>query len=496
MEEFGLFLDGGWQKSGRTHPTLNPATGEPWALVAAAAPDHVERAVAAARRAFADGVWRNRPPAERAEVLSRVAAALFERADELARAEVLDGGGTMRKATLADIPAAGQTFLYFAGLLGARADEEEHAEATPVPSRNLVRREPLGVVGCITPFNFPLVAAAWKVAPAIAAGNSVVVKPSPHTPVTALLLAEICQQAGVPDGVVNVVTGPDAALGEALVAHPGVDKIAFTGSTAVGRRIMASAAPTLKRLTLELGGKSPNIILDDANLDGAVAGALFGTFFHSGQLCESGTRLLVHRSIHDQLVERLIAGSRALRVGDPLDPATMIGPLISAEQRARVEAYVAIGARDDGARLVAGGRRPPGLEKGFYYEPTIFIGVNNSMHIGCEEIFGPVVSVMPFSDDAEALRIANDSLYGLGAAVWSRDLERARRLAERIEAGTVWINDYHLINVRFPFGGYKQSGFGRELGPQGLDEYQQLKHIHVGEPTGAAEKFYFGLLMD
>jgi aldehyde dehydrogenase (NAD+) len=497
MEHFELFLDGRWQPAadGRSAPSVDPAREEPWAEVAAAGPADVDAAVAAARRSYASGVWRDRPAAERAQVLADVAAAIFDRADELAQAEVRDGGGTMRKATLADVPAAGQTFLHFAELLGSLDEEEAFTETTPVNSRNVVRREPLGVCAAITPFNFPLVGAAWKIAPAIAAGNSVVIKPSPHTPVTTLLLAEICHKAGVPAGVVNVVAGPDAALGEAVVRHPGVDKIAFTGSTETGRRIMAAAAPTLKRLTLELGGKSPNILLDDANLDGAIAGALFGTFFHAGQVCESGTRLLVQRAIHDQVLERLVEGARALRLGDPLDPATMLGPLVSGEQRARTERYVAAGL-EAGARCISGGRRPDAFARGYYYEPTIFAGVDNGMRIAREEIFGPVLSVIPFADDAEALAIANDSAYGLGAAVWSRDEARARRLAERIEAGTVWINDYHLLNVRFPFGGYKQSGFGRELGKWGLAEYQQLKHIHIGEPAGAAEKFYFGLLMD
>jgi aldehyde dehydrogenase (NAD+) len=497
MRELGLFIDGRWQAAagGQTATSTNPATGEPWARVAAADARDVEAAVAAARRSFDSGVWRERPVKERAAVLSQITTLIFDRAEELALAEVSDAGGTIRKANLADVPATAQTFLHYSELLAGEKDEEEFEESTPVPSRNIVRREPIGVCACITPFNFPLAAAAWKIAPAIAAGNSVVLKPSPHTPVTTLLLAEICQQAGVPAGVVNVVTGPGPELGEALVTHDAVDKVAFTGSTAVGRRIMELAARTVKRLTLELGGKSPNLVLDDANLDCAVRGALFGTFFHSGQVCESGTRVLVQRSIHDEFVDKMVADARTLRVGDPMDPATMMGPLVSSGQRANTERYVGVGL-EEGARCVLGGRRTAGLERGYYYDPTIFTGVHNDMRIAREEIFGPVVSVIPFDDDAEALRLANDSLYGLGAAVWSRDLPRARALANRIQAGTVWINDYHLINVRFPFGGYKQSGFGRELGPQGLAEFQQLKHIHVGQPSDVGEKYYFGLLFD
>jgi aldehyde dehydrogenase (NAD+) len=498
MKDYGLFIDGQWRgaNDGRQMATINPATEEPWAHVASAGPADVDAAVTAARRAFATGPWRRMAPKERAAVLARAASLITERGDELAQLEVSDAGGTIRKANIADIPATAQTFQYYADLLTQTADEETFDEAIPVPSQNIIRKEPIGVCACITPFNFPMAAASWKIAPAIAAGNSIVLKPSPYTPVTTLVLGEICKQAGVPDGVVNVLAGPGAALGEAMVTHPGVDKVAFTGSTQVGKRIMELCAPQLKKLTLELGGKSPNIILDDANLDGAVKGALFGTFFHAGQVCESGTRVLVHAKIYDEFVERMIATVRAIRVGDPTDFMTTMGPLVSSQQRDNTERYVHAG-RDEGARLASGGKRPADLPRGYYYEPTIFIDVKNDMKIAREEIFGPVVSILKVADDDEALRVANDSIYGLGGAVWSRDLARARKLAEGIEAGTVWINDYHLINVRFPFGGYKQSGFGRELGPQGLGEFQQLKHIHVGEPSDAAAKnMYLGLLFD
>jgi aldehyde dehydrogenase (NAD+) len=308
-----------------------------------------------------------------------------------------------------------------------------------------------------------------------------------------VLLAEICRDAGVPEGVVNVVTGPGADVGEALVADPDVRMVSFTGSTAVGRRVMQAAAATLKKVTLECGGKSANVVLDDASLDGAVRGAIFGAFFHSGQVCQAGTRLLVQRAVHDVFVEKLVAATRALRVGDPMDLETQLGPLISERQREHVERMVAIGL-EEGAHLATGGRRPEHLARGFYYEPTIFTDVQNEMRIAREEIFGPVVVVIPFGGEEEAIRIANDSPYGLAAAVWSRDPARARFVADRIEAGTVWINDYHLLNVRFPFGGFKQSGFGRELGPDGLAEYEQLKHVHVGEPDD--EKPYAGIVLD
>jgi aldehyde dehydrogenase (NAD+) len=497
MKDVGLFIDGEWRAAsgGARFQSINPATEEPWAEVAAAAPEDVDRAVVAARRAFDAGVWRTRPREARAEVLARIAALILERSDELALAEVTDGGGTLRKANMADIPATAQTFQYYADLLLSTPDEEEHSEDVPVASRNLVRREPIGVCACITPFNFPLAAASWKIAPALAAGNSVVIKPSPYTPVTTLLLGELCHQAGVPAGVLNVVAGPGADVGERLVTHPAVGKIAFTGSTAVGRRIMELAAPAVRRLTLELGGKSPNIVLDDANLEGAVRGALFGTFFHGGQVCESGTRLLLHERIHDEFVERMLQAAREIRVGDPMDPSSTMGPLISARQLDQVRHFVAEGRRA-GATLVFGGKRPADLPRGYYHEPTIFVGVDNDMAIARDEIFGPVLSVLKFGSDEEALRLANATLYGLGAAVWSRDLDRARAMAERIDAGTVWINDYHLINVRFPFGGYKQSGFGRELGPAGLAEFQQLKHIHLGQPSGPEEKPYLSLIFE
>jgi aldehyde dehydrogenase (NAD+) len=464
--------------------------------VAAAGPADVDLAVAAARRAYDSGPWRRMSAAERSEILARAASLITERSDELVAAEVADAGGTLRKANIADIPATAQTFQFYADRIASEPSQQEFEESVPVPSRNIVRREPIGVIACITPFNFPMASASWKIAPVIAAGNSIVLKPSPYTPVTTLMLAEICTQAGVPDGVVNVLAGPGAALGEAMVTHPGVDKVAFTGSTSVGRRVMEMCAPQLKRVILELGGKSANIILDDANLDSAVKGALFGTFFHAGQVCESGTRVLVHARIYDAFVEQMIATARAIKVGDPTDFATTMGPLVSAQQRENAERYVHAG-REEGARCVTGGKRPADLDKGYYYEPTIFVDVRNDMRIAREEIFGPVVSIIKIADDDDAVRVANDSIYGLAGAVWSRDKERAQRVAERLETGTVWINDYHLLNVRFPFGGYKQSGFGRELGPEGLAEYQQIKHIHVGEPSDAAEKSaYLGLLFD
>jgi aldehyde dehydrogenase (NAD+) len=323
----------------------------------------------------------------------------------------------------------------------------------------------------------------------------VVIKPATNTPVTALMLAEICSQAGVPDGVVNVISGPGGSIGEELAGHPDVGKVAFTGSTEVGRRIMQIASGTIKKVTLELGGKSPNIILDDADMDTAALGALFGTFLHQGQICESGTRVLVPQSHYDSFIQKMIDGSSRIQVGDTLDMMTGMGPLVSQAQLDTVENYVGVG-KDEGAECVLGGSRPEGLDKGYFYSPTIFSGVENKMRIAQEEIFGPVVSMIPYKDEDEAIRIANDSMYGLGGAVWSQNEERALAVARQIETGTIWINDYHLINPRFPFGGYKQSGVGRELGPWGLHEYQEIKHIHVGQAAPADQKIYLGMLFN
>lgn len=501
MKEFGLFINGQWEaaKGGKTAPTINPATEEPWATVAVADREDVRKAVAAAKKAHDSGVWRNKSPQERGEILQKVAMAVFERQNELAEAEVMDGGGTIRKAMAMDVPGTAQTFMHFGQYIAG--DEykamlqEEYEEQMPIPSRNLVVREPIGVCAGITPWNFPMIMASWKIGPALAAGNTVVIKPASITAVSTLMLGEICTQAGVPPGVVNVISGPGGTAGEELATHPDIGKIAFTGSTEVGRRIMQLGAGTLKKVTLELGGKSPNIILPDANLDTAALGALFGTFMHQGQICESGTRVLVHESIHDQFVEKMIAGTKRIQLGNTLDPTTSMGPVVSAAQRDTVEQYVALG-HEQGAKCVAGGKRPDSMPKGYFYEPTIFDDVDNKMRIAQEEIFGPVVSVIRFKDEDEAVRIANDSVYGLGGAVWSENKDRAIALARRIETGTVWINDYHMINIRFPFGGYKQSGVGRELGKWGLAEYHELKHIHVGDSTAPDGKLYFQLLFN
>jgi len=497
MKEFGLFINGKWEaaEGGKTADTINPATEAPWAKVAVASRNDVKKAVAAAKKSFDSGVWRKKSKEERAKVLESIAAAIMERAEELAAAEARDGGGTIRKASFMDVPGTAGTFQEFARVLRASEEEQVFEETVPVPSKNIIRAEPIGVCAGIVPWNFPMIMASWKIAPAIAAGNSIVLKPASVTPVTALMIADICKSAGVPDGVVNVVSGPGAEVGEELATNADVGKIAFTGSTEVGRRIMQLASGTIKKVTLELGGKSPNIILDDADLDTAAMGALFGTFMHQGQICESGTRVLVPQKLYDTFIDKMIAGSKRITIGDTMDMMTTMGPLVSAAQLKTVGGYVDAG-KSEGAECVLGGDRPANMKKGYYFNPTIFAGVNNKMRIAQEEIFGPVVAMIPYKTEEEAISIANDSMYGLGGAVWSKNKDRALGVARQIQTGTVWINDYHMISPRFPFGGYKQSGVGRELGPWGLAAYQEIKHIHVGESVPADQKIYFGALFN
>jgi len=478
VEAGRLFIGGEWQDaaSGATFPSYNPSTGEVLAEVAEGAEEDVDRAVSSARAAFEDSEWATMLPRKRGRLLHRIADAIEERADELARLESMDNGKPLREARAIDIREAVQTFRYYAGW----ADKIEGEVLPPNGNYlNYTRREPVGVCGQIIPWNYPFQMAAWKVAPALACGNTVVLKPAEQTPLTALELARIAADAGLPAGVLNVVTGFGETAGAALVRHPDVDKIAFTGSTQVGKIIQREAAGSLKRLSLELGGKSPNIVLADADIDAAVKGAVMGIFYNTGQACTAGSRLLVEESIHEEFMEKLVSRARGMTPGDPFDAKTRMGPLVSQEQLDRVLGYIEKG-RQEGADLVLGGDRPEvNGGRGYFLNPTIFDRVAPEMTIAREEIFGPVLAVSTFGDLDEAIRMANDTDFGLAAAVWTRDIAKAHGAAHRLRAGTVWVNMYHSLDTGSPFGGYKQSGYGRELGKYALDLYTQIKSVWV-----------------
>ncbi|HSJ64791.1 MAG TPA: aldehyde dehydrogenase family protein [Gemmatimonadaceae bacterium] len=473
-----LFINGEWADAaeGGSFETLNPATGAVIARVAEGDAADVDRAVSAARAAFRADSWRGMDAADRGTILWRMADIIEQRADEFARLEVFDNGKPIREAHI-DVRQSVDALRYYAGWT-----TKLHGATIPVRGNmlNYTLREPVGVVGAIIPWNFPLLMAVWKIAPALACGNTVVLKPAEQTPLSALELAAVGAEAGLPPGVLNVVTGYGETAGAALVAHGDVDKIAFTGSTAVGRMIMREAAGSLKKLSLELGGKSPNIVLADADVQAAARGAFAAIFYNTGQCCTAGSRLLVHESVKDQLLSALVDRAGKMQPGDPLDPKTRFGPLISQEQLDRVLGYVEKG-RAEGAELVAGGVRAQydGGDRGFWLQPTVFDGVQPHHVIAREEIFGPVLSVLAFSDEDEALALANSSEYGLAAGVWTTDVKKAHRFARDLEAGTVWINTYHPGDAASPFGGYKQSGFGRELGEYSLDLYTQIKSVWV-----------------
>ena len=501
MEHYRLFINGEFVDAadGRTFETLDPGTGLPFATVAQAGEAEAEAAIMAARRAFETSGWKDLEPADRSRRVMEFADRLMQQAVRLAMTESIDSGGVIaRTGTEVLLGAAMVRNLAYYAATQFPWKEEVPVPGNPfIPGRNYIRREPIGVCVGIVPWNFPMTMAFWKIAQAIIMGNSIVLKPASNTPLSALIIAQTAKASPIPPGVLNVIAGPGAALGNILCTHPEVDRIAFTGSTEVGRDIMKMGADTIKTVTLELGGKSANIILNDADLDLAVDGGLFGTFFHSGQICESGTRLLVQSSIYDEFMDRLVKRVKQIRIGYQLDAKTQMGPMVSEAQRQTAESYVKLGL-EQGAELVYGGRRPelPGLEGGFYHEPTIFAGVDNKMRIAQEEIFGPVVSVIKFDDDDEAVAIANDSIYGLGGGVWSRDTARAEAVAAKVRTGTMWINDYHVFSDYCPFGGYKQSGVGRELGHEGLAEYTQVKRVHVAAQGDVTSKMGFGMLLD
>ena len=472
-----LLINNEWLDAagGKTMDVVNPATEEVIAAVASAGKSDVDAAVAAARAAF-DGPWGRMSARERGRLVSRLADRLMERADEVARLETLHNGKPIFESRQIEIPAAAECFEYYAGWA-----DKVMGETIPVKGNYLTYtlREPLGVVAAIVPWNFPLLLAAWKVAPALATGNTVILKPASQTPLTALALGEIAVEVGLPAGVLNVVTGPGSSVGQAIVEHPGIDKIAFTGDTSTGKGIMRAAADTLKKITLELGGKSPNIVLADADLDAALRGATTGIFYGKGEVCAAGSRLLVDRSIKDQFMEKLAARAKKMVAGDPLDPKTRYGALASKKQLETVQRFVDV-AKQEGAALVAGGARADiGTGKGYFYQPTVFDGVTPDMTIAREEIFGPVLATIEFADLDEAIACANGTPYGLAAAVWTRDVKKAHYVARKLQAGTVWINTYNVYDTAAPFGGYKASGFGREMSSHALEHYTQVKSVWV-----------------
>jgi acyl-CoA reductase-like NAD-dependent aldehyde dehydrogenase len=468
---FGHLIDGEVVASvdEATMPVIDPATAEQVATAAAGSDADVERAVRSARAAFDDGRWRYLAPLEQERRLRRLAALIGEHADELADLDTIDAG-LLRWYTAFIAQFAVDGLEYYSGW-----PSKMHGSVPPAPAEFAVTqlREPLGVVGAVVPWNGPTFGAALGLFP-LCAGNSVVLKPAEQTPMTALLLAELAIEAGIPPGVFNVVQGTGEQVGAALVAHPEVDAITFTGSNATGSAIQASAAARVKRVSLELGGKSPFIIFGDADLDGAIAAATMGVWGASGQVCTCGTRVLVHDSVHDQVVDKLVTQSRGMRLGGGFDPESEMGPVVSAEQLERIQRYVQIG-RDEGADLALGGSRHG--DRGFFHEPTIFTGVRNDMTIAQEEIFGPVMSVLRFSSEEDAYAIANDVEYGLAAGVWTNDLSRAHRASRALRVGTVWVNTYQMVYPSVPYGGVKQSGHGRNLGEASLDEFTQTKSV-------------------
>jgi betaine-aldehyde dehydrogenase len=470
-----LYLDGSWTASsgGGTASILNPSDASVLETVAEASPEDVDRAVRAARTAFDSGPWPLAPAAERGRVLARIADLLQRDREAIARTETLDTGKTLREGR-ADVDDVTAVFRYYAGLAGTHAGRVVDPGTPGVVSR--IVHEPVGVCALIAPWNYPLLQMSWKLAPALAAGNTTVLKPSELTPLTTVALVELVEEAEVPPGVVNLLLGRGGTVGRAMVAHPGVDLISFTGGLATGQEIMAAAAQGVRRVALELGGKNPNVVFADADLDTALDHALTAAFLHSGQVCSAGSRLIVADEIHDRFVGELAVRADRIRLGDGLDPDSECGPLVSAEHRAKVESHIER-AVAEGARLRCGGVRPPGLD-GFFLRPAVLDDCTRDMAVVREEVFGPVVTVERFGTEEEAVRLANDTGYGLAGAVWTSDAGRAERVASALRHGTVWINDFHPYLPQAEWGGFGKSGIGRELGPSGLEEYQEKKHIY------------------
>ncbi|WP_061810008.1 aldehyde dehydrogenase family protein [Rossellomorea vietnamensis] len=475
-EHYSLVINGQRMEStsGETFTTYNPATGEAIATVSLASTEDAEKAVEAARNAFDFGKWKKFPINKRSRVLNKIAGIMRSRFNELVSLEIMDSGKSL-SAAQGQVMQAIEDFEFYAGaIVGHRGTVNN----VPGQFTNVAEKEPVGVCAQIIPWNYPLMMAAWKIAPAIAAGCSVVVKPATLTPLTAIVLGEICIEAGVPEGVVNVIPGAGSSVGNYLVEHEKVDKVAFTGSTPIGKNIMEKASQTLKRVTLELGGKSPNIVFEDADVDAAVDGSLFGIFYNTGQSCEARSRLYVHEDIYDEFMEKFVEKTKKLKLADPHDKGTHIGAIINQGQLDTIDGYVQ-SAKEEGATILAGGStaKVEGFENGYWYEPTIITDVNHDMKVVKEEIFGPVVVVMKFKDEKEAIKLANDSEYGLGSAVWTQNHGRATRVSKAIQAGIVMVNCPFSAFPGTPFGGYKQSGFGRELCVETLDLYTETKSI-------------------
>jgi acyl-CoA reductase-like NAD-dependent aldehyde dehydrogenase len=492
---YSMYIDGKWVEADELYEIRSPATEELVATVAKGSIDHVDAAVAAAKDAFDEGTWRRTPPAERAALINTVAEKLAARTDELAALQSLENGATIRITGALHVGLSVGQLQYLAAIAQEYQWETAGPAIEPIAADGIVVREPIGVVAAIVPWNIPLLTTVWKVGPALVAGNSVVLKPDEHAPLLALELAREFDAAGLPPGVLNVVTGDGEPVGAHLSGHPLVRKVAFTGSTAVGKSILRQSADSVRQVTLELGGKGANIILDDADIDMAVDGALFACMANNGEACEAGTRLLVPASRKDEIVGKLVQRAATLKLGNPLEPTTHVGPIISATQRDRILDYFRIAA-DEGATTAIGGRAPSGpeFEKGYWIEPTIFVDVTSDMRIAREEVFGPVLVVLSYDSVDEAVAIANDSKYGLSAGVWGSD-ERALAVARRLESGSVWINNWHIIHPAYPFGGYKESGLGREGGPHAIDEYVEEKFIAL-DRSGGIENKAFAIVID
>lgn len=493
---YRMYIDGQWIDSDDHYEIRSPATEGLVATVAKGATSHVDAAVAAAARAFDEGKWRHTPVAERAALINAVAERVGARAEELAALQTKENGATIRITGALHVGLSVAQLQYLAVIAQNYQWETPGPAIEPIAAEGIVVREPMGVVAAIVPWNIPLLTAVWKIGPALVAGNSLVLKPDEHAPLLLLEVAHEFEAAGLPPGVLNVITGDGEPVGAHLSGHPGVRKVAFTGSTAVGKSILRQSADSVRRVTLELGGKGANIILEDADIDMAVDGALFACMANNGQACEAGTRLLVPNSRRDEILEKLIARATTLRVGDPLDPATNVGPIISGEQRDRILDYFRI-ATEEGATIAVGGKSPQGPEfaKGYWIEPTILVDVTNDMRVAREEVFGPVLVVLTYDSVEEAVSIANDSDYGLSAGVWGRSEAHVLDVARRLQAGMVWVNNWHVIHPAYPFGGVKQSGLGREGGPHSIDEYVEEKFIAL-DRSGGIENKAFAIVID